>query len=155
MDHHCTFTDNCVAKLNTKYFMHYTIWSNIAMMYGMGIFWYNVYTTNQEMKIGLQGWYQALTETNPLLVGQIIDFNPELDNYCYFDSFAIVFLSILLAFVTAPLGMTLFNIIHKTDEVLKLKKTPWDGTKLSWAEVYDHIYGKDTSYFEAIFACYY
>jgi hypothetical protein len=35
MDHHCGFTDNCIGKRNSRYFIQFTAWASILLIFGM------------------------------------------------------------------------------------------------------------------------
>ena len=55
MDHHCIFMDNCVGTYTIKYFIQYTCWTLISLIWAICNFFRCIYNQNVYNNEGVQG----------------------------------------------------------------------------------------------------
>ena len=55
MDHHCIFTDNCIAKKNFRFFFQFVAWADFTLIVAVILIMINIETRNYTLDYGAKG----------------------------------------------------------------------------------------------------
>ena len=163
MDHHCVLMDNCVGKHSLRFFVQYSTWMALLLLWAIAVYIKGFYWQNRESGRGMQSLWefrpdmvilQLLTMASPIpsqltflrIYGSVReDHSSFMTDNCLF-AFSVSF----FLFATSVLFQTLHNIRHCTSEPGKLKQAKPTGRVRSLRQMKKHIFGKQAGIWQML-----
>jgi hypothetical protein len=114
LDHHCYFVNNCIAKGNMRYFLQFTAWGVIILLFGLVHVCYKFYHENSMRQIGFQSFYDMVEFVLPSFSFPAFYqlFNGDMDVVKYFD----------FLLIQATISLTIFCSIFMVNTFMNTKR---------------------------------
>jgi len=157
MDHHCFLMDNCVGKHSVRFFVQYSTWISVLLVWAIAVYIKGFYSQNTFTGNGVKNLFELRPDyvfvylfsfgsplPRELIFIQVYGTKREDLDMFIIDNCLIIFSLGFLIFASSVLYQTLHNIRNYSSEPDRLKGIKLNKVR-SIEEMKNHIFGKQAT----------